>query len=299
MRAVLQNAGRAMRDPQCWRDAMVDPRPQNPYSTTVAHPVATAQPLPATPYRPAIRDLHASDLHWALREGLSDFMTFRGDIILAGFIYPAVALLAAALALGGKMLPIIFPLAAAFSLLGPLIAIGFYEMARRRESGQDAGWSHFLDPVRGPNRTQIVGLALGLVVLALAWLFMANSIYDNTVGQLHPANIGAFLSMLVSTPEGWRMIVFGNITGLAFALVTLVTMIVSFPLLVDKSVHASDAVETSLRASFHNPMMTLRWGLYVALILAVACVPLFLGLAVALPVLGYASWHLYTRMVAR
>lgn len=278
---------------------MVDPRPLTPSSSTAAAQSLAARDLPAAHRTPAVRDIHASDLHWALREGLSDFMTFRGDIILAGLIYPAVALLAAALALGGRMIPIVFPMAAAFSLLGPLIAIGFYELARRRESGLDAGWSHFLDPVRGPNRTQIIGLALGLVTLSLGWLFMANSIYDSTVGRLNPASLGAFLSMLFTTPEGWRMIVFGNITGLAFALATLVTMIVSFPMLVDRNAHASDAVETSLRASFHNPMMTLRWGVYVAAILAVACIPLFLGLAVALPVLGYASWHLYTRMVER
>ncbi|HEX7873405.1 MAG TPA: DUF2189 domain-containing protein [Sphingobium sp.] len=265
-----------------------------PSRATAAQPAAvSARSLPA------VRNIHASDLHWALREGMNDFLTFRGDIILAGFIYPAVALLAAVLALGGEMLPIVFPMAAAFSLLGPLIAIGFYEMARRRESGMEAGWSHFLDPLRGANRWQIVGLALALVTLALGWLFMANSIYESTLGRLHPAGVGDFLSMLFTTSEGWRMMVFGNVVGLAFALVTLVTMIASFPMLVDRNVHASDAVETSLRASFHNPMMTLRWGLYVAVILAIACVPLFLGLAVALPVLGYASWHLYTRLVER
>ncbi|MFT3964728.1 MAG: DUF2189 domain-containing protein [Sphingobium sp.] len=263
-------------------------------------PLAPSSP-PAASVRsmPRIRDIHASDLHWALREGVQDFLTFRGDIILAGFIYPAVALLAAALALGGEMIPIIFPMAAAFSLLGPIIAIGFYEMARRRESGMEAGWSHFLDPLRGANRWQIVGLSLALVTLTLGWLFMANSIYADTIGRLHPAGLGDFLSMLFTTGEGWRMILFGNFVGLAFAIVTLVTMIVSFPMLVDRNVHASDALETSLRASFHNPVMTLRWGLYVAVILALACVPLFLGLAVALPVLGYASWHLYTRMVER
>ncbi len=248
---------------------------------------------------PKIRSIGAEDLHWALREGWSDFREMRGDIIFAGLIYPTVALLAAALALGGEMVPIIFPLGAAFSLLGPLIAIGFYEMARRRESGLEVGWGHFLDPLRGRNRTQIFGLAISLLVIALAWLFIANATYEGTVGHLHPAGIGEFLSMLFTTPEGWRMIIFGNIAGLAFALVTLVTMLVSFPMLVDKNVHASDAVETSLRASFANPVTTLRWGLYVAVLLALGCVPLFLGLAVVLPLLGYASWHLYMRLVER
>lgn len=268
--------------------------------------VYTASPAPArveliTPPRtiPKIRTIEASDLRWALREGMKDFSAMRGDIILAGLIYPAVALLAAAIALGGSMTPIVFPMAAAFSLLGPLIAIGFYELARRRENGMQTGWNHFLDPLRGANRAQIAGLAATSLVIALAWLLMAKTIYDGTLGQLSPVGLGNFLSMLFTTPEGWRLIVMGNMAGLAFAIVTLTTMLVSFPMLVDKTVHASDAVETSLRASLHNPLMTLRWGLTVALILAVACIPLFLGLAIALPVLGYASWHLYTRLIER
>ncbi len=159
--------------------SLVTPRPGESGSTSAS---------PRT--LPHIRTIDAHDLHWALREGLNDFRAMRGDIILAGLIYPTVALIAAALALGGAMIPIIFPLAAAFSLLGPLIAIGFYELARRRESGMDAGWSHFLDPVRGRNRAQILGLAAGLVVLALAWLLMAKTIYDGTLGLLAPAGLG-------------------------------------------------------------------------------------------------------------
>ena len=95
------------------------------------------------------------------------------------------------------------------------------------------------------------------------------------------------------------MILFGNLAGLGFAIVTLMVAVVSFPMLVDRQVHASDAVETSLRATLQNPLVIARWGVYVAVILAVACIPAFLGLAIALPVLGYASWHLYTRIVER
>jgi uncharacterized membrane protein len=41
------------------------------------------------------------------------------------------------------------------------------------------------------------------------------------------------------------------------------------------------------------------WGVRVAAILALGALPLFVGLMVALPVLGYATWHLYTRAVPR
>jgi uncharacterized membrane protein len=37
----------------------------------------------------------------------------------------------------------------------------------------------------------------------------------------------------------------------------------------------------------------------VAVLLILGALPLFMGLAVVLPVLGYATWHLYTRMVER
>jgi uncharacterized membrane protein len=41
------------------------------------------------------------------------------------------------------------------------------------------------------------------------------------------------------------------------------------------------------------------WGLIVVGLLVLGAIPAFTGLAVVLPVLGYATWHLYTRAVVR
>ena len=246
-----------------------------------------------------LRTIGVADLHWALREGWRDFLDLRGDIIFAGILYPVVALVAAYYALHQDLVPLVFPLAAGFSLMGPLFAIGFYELARRREKGLDVGWSHFLDPLRGSSRWQILGLAAGVTLLAVGWMAVAGAIYDQTLGLLRPVGTAEFVTQMFTTSEGWRMIIFGNLAGLGFAIVTLMVAVVSFPMLVDRQVHASDAVETSLRATLKNPLVIARWGVYVAVILAIACIPAFLGLAIALPVLGYASWHLYTRIVER
>jgi uncharacterized membrane protein len=42
-----------------------------------------------------------------------------------------------------------------------------------------------------------------------------------------------------------------------------------------------------------------RWGMIVAALLVLGSIPAFVGLAVVLPWLGYATWHLYTRLVDR
>ena len=95
------------------------------------------------------------------------------------------------------------------------------------------------------------------------------------------------------------MIVLGNLVGFLFAVTTLILAVVSFPMMVDKPVDAGAAISTSIRAVMENPRVMALWGLRVAGLLALGCLPGFVGLAVVLPVLGYATWHLYTRLVER
>jgi uncharacterized membrane protein len=132
-----------------------------------------------------------------------------------------------------------------------------------------------------------------------AWMLVASLIYATTLGGYHPASLSNFLGLLFTTPEGWTMIVVGNLVGFGFAVLTLALTLVSFPMIVDKSADPVTAVGTSLRAVVQNPKAAASWGLRVALLLALGCLPLFIGLAVVLPVLGYATWHLYTRLVER
>jgi uncharacterized membrane protein len=256
-------------------------------------------PATASPEAPVVREISRADLSWALREGWSDFLEKRGDIILLAVLYPVLMLLVAVIALGDGLFPLLLPLIAGLSLLGPIVAVGFYELARRREEGRDARWSHFLDPFNGPSGSQIASLGIFLGALFLAWIGAAWAIYQVTLGALQPADLATFVRQLFTTPEGWALILFGNLAGFAFAVITLVTTVVSFPLLVDRPIDLALAVQTSLRAARRNPVEIATWGLIVAVLLALACIPLFIGLAVVLPVLGYASWHLYTRLVDR
>ena len=111
--------------------------------------------------------------------------------------------------------------------------------------------------------------------------------------------LGNFITRLFGSADGWAMILLGNLAGGVFAVIALVTSIVSFPMAVDRDVDAATALETSVRAVRANPGAIAGWGARVAGLLLLGCLPAFIGLAVVLPVLGYATWHLYTRLVER
>jgi uncharacterized membrane protein len=251
----------------------------------------------ATP--PRVRKINADDLSWALAEGWTDFNAKRGDLIFVALLYPLIGLLTAAFAMNDAALPLFFPLVAGLSILGPAVASGFYELARRREEHLESSWWHFFDPLRGSNGTTIVTLTVGLALLFILWLAAAYAIYAATMGPDFPVGIAAFTSRVFGTPEGWALIALGNLAGLVFAVIVLVTTLISFPMAVDRTVDPGTAVATSLRAVQANPGIVAGWGLRVAGLLALGCFPAFIGLAVVLPVLGYATWHLYTRMVVR
>jgi uncharacterized membrane protein len=44
-------------------------------------------------------------------------------------------------------------------------------------------------------------------------------------------------------------------------------------------------------------MQIAAWGLIVAVALLLGSLPLFVGLAIVMPILGHATWHLYRRLV--
>lgn len=245
-----------------------------------------------------IRRIDNGDVLDALRLGFSDFWAKPSHYVFLCLIYPLVGVMLMAATSGENAFHLLFPLMAGFALLGPLAAIGLYEISRRRERGLDASWHHVRDILSSPAVPSILAIGALLVVLFLCWLYAAELLYQSLYGPVPPAGLAAFLADVFTTERGWMLIVFGNLIGLVFALVVLTTTVVAFPLLLDRDVGAYAAVETSARAVLANPVPMLFWGLIVAICLAVGSIPLFAGLAVVVPILGHATWHLYRKVVA-
>ena len=161
-----------------------------------------------------VRTIGVEDLNAALREGYDDFKAKRGDLIFIGALYPAIGLLAAVAANGGQLLPFLFPMMAGLSLLGPLLSTGFYELAKRREAGLESSWWHFLDIRKSASRDEIAVVAVILICVAGAWVFAAGLLYALFFGTT-PETMVNFLRDVLMTPQGWAMILVGNLIGLS------------------------------------------------------------------------------------
>jgi uncharacterized membrane protein len=246
-----------------------------------------------------VRKIGVDDLRVALRLGLADFQEMRGDIVLGGLIYTMVGIAAVVMTSSGPLMPFFLPVVAGVGLFGPAAAIGFYELARRREQGEHGNWSHFFDFRKRPAAGDMGLVATLLLLIFFAWLLAAGTLYAIIFGWTAPDTLTQFVAMVFTTPRGWALIVSGLVVGAIFGWIVLAISVASLPMLVDCDVSAAQAVSTSWRAAHANKALMLRWGLTVAALLVLGSIPLFVGLAIVLPWLGYATWHLYTRLVDR
>jgi uncharacterized membrane protein len=244
-----------------------------------------------------VRKISLSDLSDALRLGWEDFKAIPTHAIVLCVIYPVLGLVLFKLALGHSVLPLLFPLAAGFTLIGPFAALGLYELSRRRERGEEAAAWNAMRVLRAPSFGAILELGTILLVLFGVWIATADAIYVETFGHAPAASIPDFARRVLTTPAGWSLIIIGCGVGFLFAVVSLCVSVVSFPLMLDRHASAIDAIRTSMRAVMENPYPMAVWGLIVAILLVIGSLPFFVGLAVVLPVLGHATWHLYRKLV--
>jgi uncharacterized membrane protein len=248
-------------------------------------------PEPA-PVSLAIRKIGLADLKEALAKGIEDSLAMPSFHIILALLYPI-----ALMWFTGYALALLFPLMAGFALVGPFAGIGLYEMSRCRELGLDTSWGHVVDAVRSRSILPILLLGLFLFVIFLSWILAAISLFAALFGTAPPKSFATLITLILDTPQGWKLIGLGTAIGFIFAVAAFSISVISFPLLLDRDVGALLAVQTSVRAVLANPFTMAVWGLIVATFLVAGYILVFVGLALAVPILAHASWHLYRRVV--
>ena len=248
---------------------------------------------------PRVRRIGLADCFSALSEGFDDFLSMRTYPVFVGLFYAVAGIALFAMASFEHALQLAFPLAAGFALIGPFVAIGLYELSRRRERGLAVRGRDAFTVFRSPALPSIVAFGLLLLAIFAAWLFAAELIYVWLYGPEPPVAAMPFLDDVVTTARGWTLIAVGGLVGFCFAALALAISVVAFPLMLDRDIGLVPALQTSLRVTRANPLAIAVWGLIVATALVIGSLPLFFGLAIVLPVLGHATWRLYRKAIER
>jgi len=248
-----------------------------------------------------VRKIGLRDITEAIHFGIEDFAAKPTHLYFLGVIYPLVTLGAFLVVFNYDLIHLAFPVVSGSLLVGPFLTIAMCEISRKREHGEDISPSNAGNFLRNPAARDILILGGVLLGLFFFWVATAATIYDMTLGDpwrtVEPASMADVVGRLFSSPEGWTLIALGNGIGFLFAAAALCISVVSFPMLLDRHVSIGTAILTSIRAVRTNPVMLAVWGFLVVLTLLIGALPFLVGLAICVPVLGHATWHLYRRLV--
>ncbi|PTX55552.1 putative membrane protein [Litoreibacter ponti] len=241
---------------------------------------------------PTIGTVTVWELLRALREGARDFARAPAFGLFFSAFYALCGAILVYLGAGTFTWTLMMSLG--FPLVAPFAAVGLYEVSRRLEAGEPVTWAAVLSVVWAERGRQLPWIGALLVVIFLFWSFFAHMSLALFLGNMQLTNITTSWDMFV-TPAGLSLIGFQIIVGAVVALFTFTLTVVSMPLLLDAELDFMTAMGVSIRTVMRNRAVMLLWAAIIAVLLLIAMAPMFLGLFVALPVLGHATWHVYRR----
>lgn len=191
----------------------------------------------------------------------------------------------------------VMALAGGILIIAPLLALGLYEISRRRETGEPVTMAAIVG-VKPRSALQLAYVGFALLFLFGMWLRIAFILFAVFFGSFALPPIERFVPELLFSAHGLGMLVVGTIVGAALAAVAYMISAVSVPLLMEHRSDAITAMGLSGRAVVENPHAMALLAALIAGAMACGIATLLLGLVVAFPLIGHATWHAYRALIS-
>jgi len=257
---------------------------------SVIHGSASASSLP---YSNSVRLVGADQPFKWLAAGWRDFLAAPALSAAYGLVFAAVGLGLTLALWRTPFLYMMLPLASGFMLLGPVATTGFQAISREIEKGRQPSVAAALAALNA-NAGPIFYAALAFLLLFLAWLRISELLFALTFPpEATSVDPHALLKATFFTAGGLEFLALFVLLGFVAAALAFAGGAFGLPMLVDRPVGAFEAIATSFSAVTLNLRSMAVWAVLLVALTVVGMALFFVGLAVTLPVAGYAAWHAY------
>jgi uncharacterized membrane protein len=237
------------------------------------------------------------DAPWAwLAAGWRDMWAVPQVSLAYGALFAIISALLAVGLLAGGLESLILALAGGFLLIGPIAAVGLYDTSRRLAAGESIALADVLKSMlSAPGQLGFFGAIL--MFAYFVWAELASLLFMLFLGSKPLPPASEFVPTLLFTPAGLGLLVVGTIVGGLLAALVFAISAVSVPLMTVRRIDAVTAMQTSLAAVRLNPEPMALWAGLIAGFMALGLATVFVGLVIAFPLVGHATWHAFRDLV--
>jgi uncharacterized membrane protein len=227
--------------------------------------------------------------------GWNDFKRAPLLSVAYGLIFFLASILLTLLVFSSNFFFLVPPLAAGFFLVAPILSVFLYDTSRKLKRGETPSFLATCSSCRA-NPFNLIVMGVILMLVLVFWMMIANLVFAIFFSDAF-LTFDNFLPTLFLSGQSPAFLAAGILSGGILALAVFSITVISVPLLIDRDVNALDAITTSYHAVLKNPRPLLLWAALIVMFVCLGFLTFYIGFAISMPVIGYATWHAYNDLV--